>query len=202
MESTVTQETTVEQTSEMQKGGLASLAEALQRKGLRLLSVLHRGQRGVTGLETAILLTSFVVASSALGAAYVNSTFGLNEKVQTVAMGTIDSIIEEAQPYIDIQRLTGPEGAPSSEQQTLDLAELDSALAAALDDAPRTIEFQRNGTAVVSIDLSAVGMAGVVDVATALEASLGSELPYTIEAVPGKRMFLRMELQPPFTVGG
>ena len=46
---------------------------------VRLTASRHRDQRGIAGLETAILMTAFVASSSALGAAYVNSSLQTND---------------------------------------------------------------------------------------------------------------------------
>ena len=202
MESIVNQEPTAKHADRAQKGRAGAMAWAV-RVGLRLLKRFHRNQRGVTGLETAILLTAFVTGSSAMGAAYLSSSLEINEEVQSVAMDTIDSIVMEGQVYIERQRLQVPYGTSFAGQQAFDLGSLGDALATALDDEqPYTIETQTDGAVVLTIDLGTEGMTGVAEVVSTLAESLGSESPYTIEVIPGQGMLLRMELQPPLLVGG
>ena len=88
----------------------------------------------------------------------------------------------------------------SGEQQARDLAPLKNALASALDaEVPRTIELQPDGTAAVTIELSAAEMTGLPEVVAALELSLGAEFSYTVE-VSGEKMLLKTELQPPLVI--
>ena len=169
---------------------------------LRLLRMLRHDQRGVTGMETAILMVSFVGASSALGAAYVSSNFKIFEKVQATAGTTIDAIVEEGEAYMERQGISVPDGGLAPNTESVDFAALESALTEALEsDSPYTIEPQADGTTVLTVDLSVEGISTVVDLAEALMNELGSELTYTVEAVPGEQLLLRLTL-PPSTEGG
>ena len=119
-----------------------------------------------------------------------------------MAMDTINSIVEEGQVYIEHQRLQLPYGTSPAGQEAFDLVGLENILATALDDESRhTIELQRNGRAVVTIDLSTMGIAGLTDVVAALEEALGAQVTYTID-VSGEEMLVSMEIQPPLMVGG
>ena len=91
---------------------------------LRLLRMLRHDQRGVTGMETAILMVSFVGASSALGAAYVSSNFKIFEKVQATAGTTIDAIVEEGEAYMERQGISVPDGGLAPNAESVDFAAL------------------------------------------------------------------------------
>ncbi len=201
MESIRIQEPMVAQTGNSQKGWQAALAPIVDRV-YQLFRKLHRNQRGVTGLETAILLTSFMAASSGLGAVYMQSSLEVNTDVQSVAMETVSSIIEEGQVYIKRQRLMGPRSSSMAEGAADRLASLNTAILEALDGvSPYTVEVQEDGTPILNVELDALGLAGAEDVVGALKESLGSELPYSIEVEPEEGIRLRMELPPSFAAG-
>ena len=199
MESIINQDLEVGETGNALKRDFDPLAWILGIS-IRLLRRLHGDQRGFVGMEGAILMVTLVVASTTLGAAYMNSSLHAIEEVEQFSMQTIDSLIEQGGIYIELEKRQIAKRYVSGEQQARDLAPLENALASALDaEVPRTIELQPDGTAAVTIELSAAEMTGLPEVVAALELSLGAEFSYTVE-VSGEKILLKTELQPPLVI--
>ena len=151
--------------------------------------------------DTAITLGPVVVGSSSVGAAYMSSRPNAIQEVRQYLVQTSESIIEQGESYVEQEKRQSAKWYLSGEQQARDLAPLENALASALDaQVPRTIELQPDGTAAITIELSAAGMTGLPELVAALELSLGADFSYTVEA-SGQRVLLKTELHPPFVTG-
>ncbi len=58
----------------------------MKRTMTRLRALLPHGERGITGLETAVLLSAITVASSVLGLTYLRSSMSASDQLQTGIM--------------------------------------------------------------------------------------------------------------------
>ena len=56
----------------------------------RLMALLRRDQRGITGVETAVLLTAFTVATSVLGLTYLRASFTTSDQILNQVTGLLD----------------------------------------------------------------------------------------------------------------
>ena len=62
----------------------------MKRTLKRLRMLMLQNQRGVTGLETAVLLTAMTVASSVFGLAYMRTSMSASSEIQTSVTSLLD----------------------------------------------------------------------------------------------------------------
>ena len=151
------------------------------------MALLRRDQRGITGIETAVLLTAFTVATSVLGLTYVRASFTASDQIQDQVTGLLDrgdsSLFTAAPTFTDDREIkTGLDSIPSGiEAPVQPLGEIDRAASRARNleqlpglvdqllksGVPVTITMLPDGGVTVTVD-------GVPQAATSTEPTPGS----------------------------
>ncbi len=65
--------------------------QLMKRAVTRLRALLPQGEKGITGLETAVLLSAITVASSVLGVTYLRASMSASDQIQTGVMRLLGS---------------------------------------------------------------------------------------------------------------
>ncbi len=63
----------------------------MKRAMTRLRTLLPHGERGITGVETAVLLSAITVASSVFGLTYLRASMSASDQLQTGVMRLLGS---------------------------------------------------------------------------------------------------------------